>query len=103
RSAKSSFRHRAAIPLSQRRRTLHSPWRHRIASMTGSARANIHVRSAFISDIHLGSRECRSDLILDFLRTVHMDQLFLIGDIVDVWSLKRSFYWPQSHNDVLRT
>ncbi len=71
--------------------------------MSGSARATIHVRSAFISDVHLGSRECRADLILDFLRTVQMEQLFLIGDIVDVSSLKRSFYWPQAHNDVLRT
>jgi UDP-2,3-diacylglucosamine pyrophosphatase LpxH len=71
--------------------------------MSGNARANIHVRTVFISDIHLGSRECRADLILDFLRTVQTDQLFLIGDIVDVWSLKRSFYWPQAHNDVLRT
>jgi UDP-2,3-diacylglucosamine pyrophosphatase LpxH len=66
-------------------------------------RATVHVRSAFVSDIHLGSRECRADLVLDFLRTVHMDQLFLVGDIVDIWSLKRSFYWPQLHNDVLRT
>jgi UDP-2,3-diacylglucosamine pyrophosphatase LpxH len=71
--------------------------------MDGSSRAHLHVRSAFVSDIHLGSRECRAELILDFLRTVHMDQLFLIGDIVDVWSLKRGFYWPQMHNDVLRT
>ena len=71
--------------------------------MTGTSRPIIHVRSAFISDIHLGSRECRAELVLDFLRQVQMEQLFLVGDIVDVWSLRRSFYWPQSHNDVLRT
>ena len=71
--------------------------------MTGTTRPIIHVRSAFISDIHLGSRECRADLLLDFLRHVQMEQLFLVGDIVDVWSLRRSFYWPQIHNDVLRT
>jgi len=63
----------------------------------------IHVRSAFISDIHLGSRECRAELVLDFLRHVQMEQLFLVGDIVDIWSMRRSFYWPQIHNDVLRT
>src|ERR1019366_6961758 len=68
--------------------------------MTGTTRPIIHVRSAFISDIHLGSRECRADLLLDFLRHVQMEQLFLVGDIVDVWSLRRSFYWPQIHNDV---
>jgi UDP-2,3-diacylglucosamine pyrophosphatase LpxH len=61
------------------------------------------VRSAFLSDIHLGARECRADLVLDFLHSVHMDELFLVGDIVDVWSLRRSFYWPQLHNNVLRT
>ena len=71
--------------------------------MTGNSGPIIHVRSAFISDIHLGSRECRADLVLDFLRHVQMDQLFLVGDIVDIWSMRRSFYWPQIHNDVLRT
>lgn len=71
--------------------------------MTGNSGPIIHVRSAFISDIHLGSRECRADLVLDFLHHVQMDQLFLVGDIVDIWSMRRSFYWPQMHNDVLRT
>ncbi len=66
-------------------------------------RPAIHVRTTFLSDIHLGSRDCRTDLVLDFLRTVHTDQLILVGDIIDVWSLRRSFYWPQSHSDVLRT
>ena len=66
-------------------------------------RPTIHVRSAFISDIHLGSRDCRADLVLDFLQTVQSDQLILVGDIIDVWSLRRSFNWPQSHSDVLRT
>jgi UDP-2,3-diacylglucosamine pyrophosphatase LpxH len=63
----------------------------------------VHVRTAFISDIHLGSRDCRAELVLDFLRRVQCDQLILVGDIMDVWSLRRSFYWPQSHSDVLRT
>jgi UDP-2,3-diacylglucosamine pyrophosphatase LpxH len=62
-----------------------------------------HVRTAFLSDIHLGARECRADLVLRFLHEVQMDELFLVGDIVDVWSLKRSFHWPQLHNNVLRT
>ena len=63
----------------------------------------IHVRSAFLSDVHLGARECRADLLLDFLHRVHMEQLFLVGDIVDVWNMRRDFYWPQLHNNVLRT
>ena len=63
----------------------------------------IHVRTVFISDVHLGTRECRADLLLDFLHRVQPDELVLVGDIVDMWSLRRSFYWPQSHNNVLRT
>ena len=63
----------------------------------------VHVRTAFISDIHLGTRECRAGLLLDFLHRVQPEVLILAGDIVDLWSLRRSFYWPQSHNNVLRT
>lgn len=61
------------------------------------------VRSVFISDIHLGSRGCNATALLDFLRDVHTDNLYLVGDIVDLWSLRKSFYWPQEHNNVLRT
>lgn len=71
--------------------------------MTPASRPVIQVRTAFLSDIHLGSRDCRTELVLDFLRTVQPDQLILVGDIIDLWSLRRSFYWPQSHSDVLRT
>jgi UDP-2,3-diacylglucosamine pyrophosphatase LpxH len=71
--------------------------------MDSGPRPIVHVRTVFISDVHLGSRDCRADLVLDFLRRVHCDQLILVGDIMDVWSLRRSFYWPQSHSDVLRT
>jgi len=62
----------------------------------------IQVRTAFLSDIHLGSRDCRTELVLDFLHSVEADELILVGDIVDIWSLRRSPYWPQSHSDVLR-
>jgi UDP-2,3-diacylglucosamine pyrophosphatase LpxH len=71
--------------------------------MTHPQRPLPHARSVFLSDIHLGARECRADLVLDFLHRVQMEQLFLIGDIVDVWSMRRSFHWPQLHNNVLRT
>jgi len=63
----------------------------------------VHLRSVFLSDVHLGARECRADLLLDFLHRVHMEQHFLVGDIVDVWNMRRDFYWPQLHNKVLRT
>lgn len=60
------------------------------------------VRTVFISDVHLGFRGCQATLLLDFLRRVDTDQLVLVGDIVDLWSLRRSFYWPSAHQEVLR-
>lgn len=62
-----------------------------------------HFRSIFISDVHLGFRGCSADYLLDFLHSVEADTLYLVGDIIDVWSLKRSFFWPQGHNNVIRT
>jgi UDP-2,3-diacylglucosamine pyrophosphatase LpxH len=59
-----------------------------------------HVRTMFISDVHLGTRGCQAELLLDFLRTYHAETIYLIGDIIDGWRLKRAWYWPQSHNDV---
>ncbi len=61
------------------------------------------VRSVFLSDLHLGTRECRADLLLDFLHRVQPEQLFLVGDIIDLQAMRRNFYWPQLHNNVLRT
>jgi UDP-2,3-diacylglucosamine pyrophosphatase LpxH len=59
-------------------------------------------RSIFISDIHLGTTGCRADALLDFLRCTHSDWLFLVGDIIDGWQLRRRWYWPQAHNDVVQ-
>ena len=53
--------------------------------------------------MHLGFKGCRAEFLLDFLRRVECQQIYLVGDIIDVWSLTRSFYWPQAHNDVIRT
>lgn len=61
-----------------------------------------HYRSIFLSDIHLGTRGCQAEILLDFLRHSTCDHLFLIGDIVDGWSMKRGWYWPQTHNDVVQ-
>lgn len=61
-----------------------------------------HYRAVFISDTHLGTRAARADLLLDFLKSVTCDQLYLVGDIVDGWQLKRSWYWDTTHNDVIR-
>ena len=60
------------------------------------------VRTLFISDIHLGSKASKADFLLDFLRVYDADTIFLVGDIVDGWRLKRSWYWPQNCNDVVQ-
>jgi UDP-2,3-diacylglucosamine pyrophosphatase LpxH len=60
------------------------------------------VRSLFLSDIHLGTRACQADRLLDFLRQYECDNLFLVGDIVDFWALKRGIYWPEAHNTVVQ-
>ncbi len=61
-----------------------------------------HYRSIWISDIHLGTPGCQAEYLLDFLRNNESEQLYLVGDIIDGWQLKRSWYWPQSHNDVVQ-
>ncbi|TWF49718.1 UDP-2,3-diacylglucosamine diphosphatase [Neorhizobium alkalisoli] len=61
-----------------------------------------HFRTLFISDVHLGSKAARTDFLLDFLRYHEADTMFLVGDIVDGWRLKRSWYWPQGCNDVVQ-
>lgn len=59
-------------------------------------------RTIWISDIHLGTRGCKAELLLEFLRHTHAETLYLVGDIIDGWRLKRSWYWNQSHNDVVQ-
>ncbi|SIQ09661.1 UDP-2,3-diacylglucosamine pyrophosphatase LpxH [Rhizobium sp. RU20A] len=60
------------------------------------------VRTLFISDVHLGSKAARTDYLLDFLRHYEAETIILVGDIVDGWRLKRSWYWPQGCNDVVQ-
>jgi UDP-2,3-diacylglucosamine pyrophosphatase LpxH len=64
--------------------------------------ATRHCRAIFLSDIHLGTRGCQAELLLDFLKHHDSDYLYLVGDIVDGWRLKRSWFWAQSHNDVVQ-
>jgi UDP-2,3-diacylglucosamine pyrophosphatase LpxH len=61
----------------------------------------LQYRTLWVSDIHLGTRGCQADLLLDFLGHVHADTYYLVGDIFDGWVLKKRWYWPQSHNNVL--
>ena len=59
-------------------------------------------RALFISDVHLGTRGCQAERLLDFLREYDAETIFLVGDIVDGWALRGGWYWPQPHNDVVQ-
>ena len=59
-------------------------------------------RALFISDVHLGTRGCQAEQLLDFLRHHDADIIYLVGDIVDGWQLRSSWYWPSTHNDVVQ-
>jgi len=63
---------------------------------------NFSCRSVFISDVHLGTRGCQAEMLLDFIRHLECDHLYLVGDIIDGWKLKGGWHWPQSHNDVVQ-
>jgi UDP-2,3-diacylglucosamine pyrophosphatase LpxH len=70
--------------------------------MLDTAEPANRVRTLFLSDIHLGSKGCQADQLLDFLRYYDANTIYLVGDIVDGWQLKSGWYWPQSHNDVVQ-
>ena len=64
--------------------------------------ATSRYRTLFLSDTHLGTRGCQAKMLLDFLQKHDADRIFLIGDIVDGWRLKRGWHWKQTHNDVVQ-
>ena len=59
-------------------------------------------RTVFISDLHLGTPGCKADCLLDFLQHVESEYLYLIGDVVDGWRLKKKRFWPERHSQILR-
>jgi len=59
-------------------------------------------RTVWISDVHLGTRGCNAALLVDFLRSIECETLYLVGDIVDGWRLRKGWYWPDEHNEVVR-
>ena len=59
-------------------------------------------RTIWISDIHLGTPGCKAEFLLDFLKWNDSDTLYLVGDILDGWRLRRGWHWPQAHNDVVQ-
>lgn len=59
-------------------------------------------RTGWISDVHLGARGSQAGALLQFLRQSEFETLYLVGDLIDIWSLRRGIYWPQEHNDVIQ-
>ena len=70
------------------------------SSLTSALEGSERVRTLFISDVHLGTKGCQAEKLLEFLRIYDADVIYLVGDIIDGWQLKSGWYWPQSHNDV---
>ena len=65
-------------------------------------RGKLKFRTVWISDTHLGTSGCNAELLHDFLHSIKPDTLYLVGDIIDGWRLKRGWYWPPRHNDIIR-
>ena len=59
-------------------------------------------RTVWISDVHLGTRGCKAEMLVDFLRSFEAEQVYLVGDIIDGWSLRKGWFWPDAHNEVVR-
>ena len=58
-------------------------------------------RTIWISDVHLGTKGCNAELLIDFLDHTDSETMYLVGDIIDGWRLKKKFYWPPEHNDIV--
>ncbi|MEQ8228108.1 MAG: UDP-2,3-diacylglucosamine diphosphatase [Rhodospirillales bacterium] len=67
-----------------------------------SPKTSYKYRSIWISDIHLGTRGCQAEMLLDFLKHTESKYLYLVGDIIDGWRMRRAWYWRQAHNDVIQ-
>ena len=61
-----------------------------------------YYRTGWISDVHLGTKGCAAEALLDFLREYEFETLYVVGDLIDIWQLRRGIYWPQTHNDVIQ-
>lgn len=62
----------------------------------------VAIRTLFLSDLHLGTKGCQANLLLDFLKHYDVETIYLVGDVVDGWRLKSGWYWPQAHNNVVQ-
>ena len=67
-----------------------------------SFRPKLRYRTVWISDLHLGTSGCNAAMLLDFLSSIECETLYLVGDIIDGWRLRKGWYWPDGHNEVIR-
>ena len=65
------------------------------------AAQSYHYKSVWLSDLHLGSKDCKADYLLDMLSKTSCETLYLVGDVIDIWALERRFSWPEKHNQVV--
>lgn len=70
--------------------------------MLQTASQTKHYRAIFISDVHMGTRRAKTEALLEFLRTTESEHLYLVGDLVDNWALRKSWHWDQFHNDLIQ-
>ena len=64
-------------------------------------RERAQYRTIWISDVHLGTKGCNAQMLIDFLDNTDSETMYLVGDIIDGWRLKKKFYWPAEHNDIV--
>src|SRR5438132_11560882 len=64
--------------------------------------APTRVCTAWISDVHLGTRASGAARLLDFLREYDFEMLYIVGDLIDIWQMRRTRYWPQQHHAVIQ-
>jgi len=75
-------------------------WKHFMT--TSSLPQRITANAVWISDVHLGYKDCKADYLLDFLDRLECNTLYLVGDIIDMWSLSKNFHWPEQHNKIVK-
>ena len=81
--------------------TLNPPARFKNVRLVRAPRPR-SVRTVWVSDLHLGTRTSNAGAFLEFLRNHEIGTLYIVGDLIDVWQLRRGIYWPQEHNDVIQ-
>jgi UDP-2,3-diacylglucosamine pyrophosphatase LpxH len=90
------------LPRRDSGRTINTQQRFSFGASREQFRGPKRYRAAWISDAHLGTRGCNTTALLNFLRETDFDTLYIVGDLIDIWSLRRAIYWPQQHNDVIQ-